>query len=67
VLLLPDANLAKATAFAETLQAEIARLRMRQLGAEPPPVTASLGVAAMQEHGHDLEGAGEIADKGAMR
>ena len=63
VALQPGAGVDAALELAEALRTEIAALRLRHRGAELPPVTVSLGVAAMPDHGDDLPGALKIADE----
>ncbi len=52
-LILPEADLTVAAARAEAIRSAVEVMRIRHLGQEMPAVTASIGVAALPEHGRD--------------
>jgi diguanylate cyclase (GGDEF)-like protein len=63
VALLPGAGLDAAVSLAESLRTAVEAMRVRHLGKDLPPVTVSIGVAALPEHGGDFETALKVADE----
>ncbi len=74
VLLLPGASPEQAARRAETIRQACADLVLRAAGAEPlpdgsgsrvlPPITISIGISAMPDHGKDAESLLAAADRG---